>query len=144
MVNVFAGSVQPFATPVTVIVPDTGEVPGFTAVNGAILPLPPAPSPIEVLLLVQLKLVPATVEPKYTGALCAPLHTDILLTCCTFGDGFTVMVKLPDGPLQPLATGTTVIVAVTAEEPALMAVKLPILPLPVAASPIDGLSLTQL
>ena len=53
-------------TGVTVTVATTGEVPVFIAVNAGIFPVPLAPSPILVLLLVQLKEV--TVSPtKFTG-----------------------------------------------------------------------------
>lgn len=51
---------HPFATGVTVIVAVTGAVPVFVAVNDEIFPVPLAPSPIDVALLVQLNTVPNT------------------------------------------------------------------------------------
>ena len=45
---------HPLAKGVTVIVALTAFVPALVAVNEAIFPVPLAPSPIEVLLLVQL------------------------------------------------------------------------------------------
>ena len=49
---------------VTVIVAVMGAVPVFTPVNDGILPVPLAPNPIAVLLLVQSYTVPATVPVK--------------------------------------------------------------------------------
>jgi len=46
------------------------------AVNGAILPVPLAASPIVVLLLVQLKMVPATLPLKFTAFVVEALHRD--------------------------------------------------------------------
>ena len=54
MVNVLAVPVQPLADGVTVTVPLIIVEPVFVAVNAAILPVPFAPKPIAVLLLVQL------------------------------------------------------------------------------------------
>ena len=51
--------------------------------------------------------------------------------------------KVCVGPLQetlpPVNTGVTIMVAVAAVEPVLVAVKAAILPVPLAARPIDGL-----
>ena len=62
---------------VTVIVAVTGDVPVLTAPKEAILPVPLAPSPIEVLLFVQLyTIVPPVVgEPNATAVVFAPVHT---------------------------------------------------------------------
>jgi hypothetical protein len=54
------------------------------------------------------------------------------------------MVKLFVGPGHPFAMGVTVMVAVTGALVVLMAVNEGILPLPVAAKPIDGLLFVQL
>ena len=54
------------------------------------------------------------------------------------------MVNVTGAPLQPLADGVTVIVAVTAVVPVLIAVNAPIFPEPLAASPIDVLLFVQL
>lgn len=60
------------------------------------------------------------------------------------GVGFTVMVKVWGVPLHPFAVGVTVIVAVTGDVPALEALNPGILPLPLAASPIEVVLLVQL
>ena len=55
------------------------------------------------------------------------------------------MVKLLGVPVHPDAlVGVTVMVAVIATDVVLMAVKLAILPVPLAANPIDGVLLVQL
>jgi hypothetical protein len=61
----------------------------------------------------------------------------------TVGVGLTVMVKVCTAPLHPLAVGVTVIVAVTGVVPVLIALKDGMLPVPLAASPMDGLLLVQ-
>ena len=60
MVNVNGDPVQPLAAGITVMVAITGLVVVLVAVKEAILPAPLAARPIEVVLLVQLKMVPAT------------------------------------------------------------------------------------
>ena len=54
------------------------------------------------------------------------------------------MVNVFGVPGQPAAVGVTVIVAVTAVLPVLMAVNAAIFPFPLAASPIDVLLFVQL
>ena len=56
------------------------------------------------------------------------------------GSGLTVMLKLLALPAQPLATGVTVILAVTGTPLILLAMKEGILPVPLAERPMDGLS----
>ena len=58
--------------------------------NDAILPVPLAARPIEVLLFVQLYTVPGTKPVKLTAAVGKPLHTTWLATGFTVGVGFTV------------------------------------------------------
>ena len=60
---------------VTVIVAVTGTFVGLVAMKEAILPTPIPANPIEVLLLVQLNIVPATGPVKITGAVAVLLHT---------------------------------------------------------------------
>ena len=66
----------------------------------------------------------------------------------TVGAGFTVMIKFCGVPLQVAPAlvydGVTVMVAVMAVVPALLAVKLDILPLPLAPKPIAVLVFDQL
>ena len=113
-----------------------------------ILPVPLAANPIEVLLLVHVNTVPATVPLNVTGAVAAPAHTAWLAGWFTFGVGFTVMVKVMDGPTQlvpPLVNvGATVMVAVTGALVALVAVNDRILPEPDAPKPMVVLLFVQL
>jgi hypothetical protein len=86
-------SVPPFRKlGVTVIVAVTGAFVVLVAVNEAMLPLPLAPSPIEVLLLVQLYTVPVTAPLKATAVVAAPLQSVWFDTAFTVGVGFTVIV----------------------------------------------------
>lgn len=55
-----------------------------------------------------------------------------------------MIVKFCDVPVQPKATGVTVIVATTVEAPAFTAGNDAMLPDPLAANPIEGVSFTQL
>jgi hypothetical protein len=77
-----------------------------------------------------------------------PLHNTWPATGFTTGVGFTVMVKLTGTPVQvvpPLvAVGVTVMVATTGAVPVLVAVNVPILPVPPEARPIDGWEFVQL
>ena len=75
MVNVTGVPLHPFATGVTVIVAVTGVVPVLVAVNAAIFPVPLAPRPIDVLLFVQLNVVPVTGPVKLIAEVEAPLQT---------------------------------------------------------------------
>ena len=74
MVNVCGKPIQPAAVGVTVIVAVTGALVIFIAVNDAIFPLLLAAKPIEVLLFVQLNVVPLTAPIKFIAAVVAPLH----------------------------------------------------------------------
>ena len=60
---------------VTMIVATTGVFPLFTAVKEAILPVPLAARPIEVLLLTQLKMVPGIELTNTTVLVLVPLQT---------------------------------------------------------------------
>ena len=72
----------------------TGVVPPLTALKDAMFPLPLAARPIEGVLLVQLKIVPATDPLKVTGLVGAPLQTTWLATGLTVGVGSTVTVAV--------------------------------------------------
>jgi hypothetical protein len=61
----------------------------------------------------------------------------------TTGKGFTVIVYDDVGPGQPFAVGVTVIVAVTAVAPVLLAVNTGVFPLPLAPRPIVVLELVH-
>jgi hypothetical protein len=69
-----------------------------------------------------------------------PSQTVWLPGFATMPTAFTVIVKISGVPAQPALSGVTVIVAI----PELVVVNDAIFPLPLAASPIDGLSFVQL
>ena len=79
---------------VTVIVAVTGAAVGLMAVKGAIFPVPLAPSPIAVLLFVQVKVVPETVLEKTIVFVVAPLHMVTLSGCITLKGEKRSLVKL--------------------------------------------------
>ena len=85
---------------VTVIVATTGVVPVFTAVNDAMLPVPLAARPIDVVLFVQLNTVPVTAPLKVTAAVAEPVQTDWLATAFTVGIGFTTTVAVIAVPVH--------------------------------------------
>lgn len=95
MVKVWAVPAHPSNAGVTVIVAVTGALVLFVAVNDGILPVPDAPSPIDVLLFDHEK----TEEPpvlevvKFTAAVAAPLHLVWSAGSFTCPDGLTVMVN---------------------------------------------------
>ena len=135
---------HPFAEGETVIVATTGALVVLIAVNEGIFPVPLAARPIDVLLFVQLKTVPLTAPLKLTALLAAPLHKAWLAGCITSGVGLTVIVKFCEAPGHPFANGETVIVAVTGALVKFVAVNAGILPLPLAARPMEVLLLVQL
>jgi hypothetical protein len=136
---------QLLAVGVIVIVAVTGVLPLFVAVKDVISPVSEAARPIDVVLLVQLNVVPLTALLKVMAVVLALLQTDCVVGFATAtGVGLTVIVTVVGVPEQPLATGVTIIVAVTGLELVLTAVNEPILPIPEAARPIVVLSLVQL
>ena len=62
-------------TGVTMIIATCVVLPLLIVRKDGILPLPLAPRPMEVLLFVQLKTVPGTVEVKFTALVKLPLQT---------------------------------------------------------------------
>ena len=62
----------------------------------------------------------------------------------TPGVGFTVIVKSAAVPLQPFTVGVTVMVSIIAVSAVLIAVKEPMLSVPLAARPIPAAELVQL
>lgn len=135
---------QLLADGVTEIVAVTAVVPALTAVNDAMFPVPLAASPIPGVLFVQLNIVPDTAPVKLIAEVEAPLHTIWLPGFVTEAVGLTIIVKIIGVPVQPLADGVTVNVAITGAEPVLIAVNEVISPVPVAESPIPGVLLVQL
>lgn len=124
---------------VTTIVAVTGAVPLFSAVNAAMSPVPAAPSPMLAALFVHSNVAPA-VPAKLIAAVNAPLHTAWFEGAVTVGVGLTVIVNDVVDPLHEPNEGVTTIVAVTGAAPVLIAANAAMLPVPVGASPIDGVS----
>ena len=93
-------------------------------------------------------MVPATAPVNVTRLLDDPGHSAWFDGAFTVGAGFTVMVKFCGVPLQVVPAlvydGVTVMVAVMAVVPALVAVKLGMLPLPLAPKPMLVLLFDQL
>ena len=89
-----------------------------------------------------------TAPVKFTAVVDAPLHNDWFDTAFTVGVGLTVIVNVVAVPVQVtppfVKDGVTVMVAVTADAVAFVAVKEPILPVPMAASPIEVVLFVQL
>jgi hypothetical protein len=145
IVAVIGVPVQPLAVGVIVIVAVTGVLPLFVAVKDAISPVPEAARPIEVVLLVQVKTVPLTALVKVIALVEALLQTDCVDgPAIASGVGSTVIVVVIGVPVQPLATGVTVIVAVTGLVPVFTAVNVGIVPVPEAPNPIVVLLFVQL
>lgn len=72
-----------------------------------------------------------------------PLHITTSAGTTTVGVGFTVMVNDEAVPMQLLAVGVTVMVAVMGLLPVLVAVNEAISPVSLAARPIAGFELAQ-
>ena len=85
---------------VTVMVAVTGVLVVLIAVNDGIVAVPLAPSPMEVLLLLQLYTAPATGPVIVTAVVAVPLHTVWLAITFTDGVGLTVIVKVLDVPVH--------------------------------------------
>ena len=99
MVNDVVGPLQGPADGVTTTVATTGAAPVFTAVNGAMLPVPFAAKPIDGLSLVH-ENVDAPVPVKLTAAVLTPLQRSWLPTPVTEGEGCTVIVKVCIAPVH--------------------------------------------
>jgi hypothetical protein len=131
---------------VTEIVAVIGSGPAFVAVK-LMLPVPLAPNPMAVLLLVQSKTEPVT-GPVNAIVLDEPLHIMLFDTVVNLGVGLTVRVNVVAVPVQvnpaPVYVGVTVIVAVAAVAPVFTAVKLAMSPVPLAAKPMEVLLFVQL
>jgi hypothetical protein len=130
---------------VTTIVAVTGAPVLLMAVNAAMLPVPLAGSPIEGVSLVHVK--PVAVPLNDTVVVLLPLQISWLVMALTTGVGCTVIVNDFVGPLHVTAPnvyfGVMVIVATTGVEPLLVATNDPMFPVPLAARPIDAVSLVQ-
>lgn len=92
MVKVRAGPVHPSAAAVTVIVAVNAPFVELVAKNEGILPVPLAASPMEGLLLVQVKVLPGTFELNDIGPVVLLLQTNALESEVTAGRGLIVKV----------------------------------------------------
>ena len=136
MVKVVGVPRHPFAFGITVIVAITGDIPVFVVVKLGMLPLPEAAKPIDGASFVQSKVVPFALPVKVIVPLPMPLHFTILVIELTFGRGFTVILNVLDKPVQLLAVGVTVTVAITGVKPVFIAVNDVMELLPEAAIPM--------
>ena len=127
---------HPFAFGVTVIVAITGVIPVFVVAKLGILPLPDAARPIDGVSFVQSKVVPFKLLVKGIVPLAMPLHFTRLVIELTLGRGLTVILNVLDKPVQLLAAGVTVTVAITGVKPVLIAVNDGMELLPEAAIPM--------
>ena len=98
---------------------------------------------MDGLLLTQLYAVPATEPVNAMAATVDWWHNTWSAGCATVAVGFTVIVKVREVPGQLLLLGVTVMVAVTGDVVKLIALKAGILPVPLAARPMDGSELVQ-
>lgn len=142
--NVSGIPTQLLADGVTITLAILPALPELTVANTGRLPIPLAASPIDVVLFVQLYVVPVTLPVKLTGEMKAPLHNVWSLVGITFGVGLTVMVNVSFCPLQLFAFGVTITVAVTGTLVVFIALKDAILPAPLAARPVDTVLFVQL
>jgi hypothetical protein len=126
------------------MVATTGAAPALVATKLAMLPAPLAAKPIEGVSLTQLNVVPATAPVNVMSAVLAPLHNTWSVGSTTVGVGFTVIVKFVVLPAHPLNTGVTVMVDTTGVLPVFTPANAAMLPLPLAASPIEVFVLVQL
>lgn len=116
----------------------------MVAVKEGIVPIPLAGSPIAVLLFSQLNCVPGVGPVKLIGFVIVPEQTTNDGIGVTSGVGFTVIVKLLDVPMVTPSVGVTVMVATITLLVKLEAVNALMLPVPLAARPIEGVVLVQL
>ena len=135
---------------VTVIVAITGVMVLLVATNVGIFPEPLAAMPIDGVLFSQLNV---TVPPvagllKIIADVDEPLHNTWLATVFTVAIGFTVIKNEIGAPVHVTPAlvnmGVTVIVAVIALVWLFTVVNDGILPVPLAANPIEVLLLVQL
>jgi hypothetical protein len=139
---------EPVKEGVTVMMAVTGLFVVLVAVNETMSPEPPAASPIEVFVFVQLYAVPGTAPENCTRFVWTLWHKTWFAVVLTVGMGFTVIVNEVGPPVHETAllvkVGVTVIVAVSGAIPVLTAVNAGIFPDPPAARPMAVLELTQL
>jgi len=87
MVKVETVPVQPFAVGVMLIVPEIGAFEVFEAVKAGTFPLPLAARPIDVLLFVHVKVVPATGPEIVVASTVTPVQEVLFAMELTVGTG---------------------------------------------------------
>jgi hypothetical protein len=85
--------VHPFAEGVIDMVAVTGTFKALVAVNAGTSPVPFAPKPIDVLLFVQVNVVPDTGPVITVDGTAPPEQYDWLVIAFTAGAGLTVILK---------------------------------------------------
>lgn len=116
-----------------------GDEVTLEAVKLPMSPEPLAARPIAVFEFVHVNVAPAGMLLKLVAATVPLAQSVILAGTLAVGNGFTVMVYVEEGPVHDAGAalvGVTVIVAVIGNKVALVAVKLPIFPEPLAARPM--------
>ena len=139
---VYGDPIQPLKIGVMIMIELTGLDVEFIAVKGGMKPVPAGCNPIEGLELVQVYVAPAGIKDKniFTNA---PAQTGWLDVANTMGVGLTVIVKTSGTPTQEFKVGVTVTVEVTGPVVILDAKKAGVLPLPLAAKPMEVLEFVQ-
>lgn len=143
MVKLLVGPTQPANTGLTETVAVCKAELALVAVKAAMAPVPLLASPIEVWVLVQLKLAPEGVLLKDIGESESPLQTESAVGTTAKGVGLTVIVKLPGAPVQPFSVGVLLIVDTSAAVVVLLAIKFGKLAFPEAARPMFELLLVH-
>ena len=133
--NVNGVPLQPLADGVTMIVAVTIAEPVLIPVKAGITLEPVPTNPMVVLLLVQLKVVPAMPPEKVSAMETTPLQIDWLDIESTVGVGLTVMISIVAWPVQPLAEAVTKIVSYWANMLSFIAIKDAMFPVPPDARP---------
>ena len=131
---------------VIVTVAVIGDVELFNAVKPGILLVEPLVGviPIVELFIFQTYVAPVTLEVRILEETTVWGQTVMLDKLSTWGVGLIVIVKLIGFPLQLLATGVTVMLAIMALLPGLIVVNAGIFPVPLAPNPIFALEFVQL
>ncbi len=108
----------------------------WLAVKVGIVPVPEAPIPVAILLLVQDTVAVGLLVVQVIAGTVAPSQNTFDAGVVIVGAGLTMILKLVAAPLQVPKCGTTEIVAVTAVAPLFVATKDGNPPFPEAAKPI--------
>lgn len=134
---------HPLAVGVTETVEVTGNTVLLVAVNEGVLPEPLEARPIDASELIHSNVVPGVVLVKFEVGIFIPSQTTVSDGTITFGPGLILIVNETGIPTHPFAAGVTVILAVTGRAVLLIAIKEGMLPVPLAARPMEGSEFVQ-